>query len=594
MVYLSDVLNAPVLDSQGTVIGNVCDLVVNMREAFPVVSALVVNPTGGGRVPLPSRAAPLVIPWRQVVSIEEPRLRLSVARTDAHTYTLRPGDIYLARDVLDKQIVDTQGRRVVKVNDLKLAQVRGVARLLGADISFWAFLRRLLPFRFSERLITWNLVQPVGSDPKDVHLTVPGTSLADLHPADLADLLEDLHPEAGVALLKSLDVETAADALQEMEEPFQAPLVGEMQAEHASDVLEAMPPDEAADIIGDLPEDKAEEILASMEAEPAHEVKELLQYADNSAGGRMTPDVFTLFEHMTAQQAIDKLRSGGPPPDSIYYLFAITTRGELVGVVSLRALITAKPQATIADLMQRDVITVRADDDQEAVAGVMHKYNLLAVPVVDEAKRLLGMVTIDAMLDVIHEESAEDMSRVVGTTRQDVSHAADALEAARSRIGWLSASLMGGLLAGLVLSRYSDTLSATPALVLFIPLVVAIARVVGAQSLAVAERAAPDSARRELWTQIAIGSMIGAVSGGVIGGVAWLWQSDALLGVVVGISVAVAMLLAAVIGTLSPALMRRWEQRIQLPAGPLVDAANSVVSVFIYIVLVTLLLGYLR
>jgi magnesium transporter len=404
MVYLSDVLHAPVLDSQGKTVGAVCDLIVNTREAFPVVAALVVTPAGGGRVPLPARSAPLIIPWRQVVSIEEPRLRLTVARDHIHSYTLHPDEVYLARDILDKQIVDTQGRRVVKVNDLKLAQVRGVARLLGADISFWAFFRRLLPFRFSERLLTWNLVRPVGEDARDVHLTVPGTSLADLHPADLADLLEEMRPEAGVALLKSLDVETAADALQEVEQAFQGPLVEEMQAEHASDLLEAMPPDEAADIIGDLPEEKAAEILANMEPEPAQEVKELLQYDENTAGGRMTPEVFTLFATMTAQQAIDKLRAEGPPPETTYYLFAISKEGELVGVVSLRALITAKASTLIADIMQRDVISVHVNDDQETVAAVIRKYGLMGVPVVDERKHLLGMVTMDAVLDMMRKE----------------------------------------------------------------------------------------------------------------------------------------------------------------------------------------------
>lgn len=161
MVFLSDILNLAVRDNQGQTIGAVADLIVNMREAFPVVAALVVTPGSGARVSLPGRPAPLTIPWRQVVSIEEPHMRLNVGRGQIGTYTPHPGEIYLARDVLDKQIVDTQGRRVVKVNDLKLAQVRGVARLLGADISFWAFFRRLLPFRFSERLVTWNYVQQV-------------------------------------------------------------------------------------------------------------------------------------------------------------------------------------------------------------------------------------------------------------------------------------------------------------------------------------------------------------------------------------------------------------------------------------------------
>jgi Mg2+ transporter MgtE len=593
MVYLSDVLQLPVLDSQGQAVGSVCDLIVNMREAFPVVAALVVSPAATARVPIPSRPAPLLIPWRQVVSIEEPRLRLTVQRDQIHAYTERSNDVYLARDILDKQIVDTQGRRVVKVNDLKLAQVRGVARLLGADISFWAFFRRLLPFRFSERLVTWNLVQPVGHDSKDVHLTVPGTSLADLHPADLADLLEDMHPEAGVALLKSLDVETAADALQEVEEAYQAPLVEEMQAEHASDLLEAMPPDEAADIIGDLTEEKAEEILASMAPEPAHEVKELLRYADDTAGGRMTPEVFTLLSHMTAQQAIDKLRAEGPPAATTYYLFVTSMQGELVGVVSLRSLITARPATAIAEIMQRDIISVTVTDDQAEVAAIIRKYNLLGVPVVDEHKRLLGMVTVDAVLDVMHEETAEDISQAVGTVSKDITHTAAPLEAARARIVWLSASLIGGLLAGLILSQFSTTLASTANLMYFIPLIVAMSHVVGAQSLAIADRSDPRDERQEIVKQLGIGLIVGAVCGLAIGVVSFLWVGAIALAAAVGVSLTVTLVFAALVGALSPLILRRLGQETRLAGGPLVNALNSVASVLIYLVLASWLLQLL-
>ena len=593
MVYLSDVLNLHVLDSQGQTVGSVSDLIVNMREAFPVVAALLVTPATVGRVPLPVRSSPLIIPWRQVTSIEEPRLRLTVQRDQIHAYSPHAGDIYLARDILDKQIVDTRGRRVVKVNDLKLAQVRGVARLLGADISFWAFFRRLLPFRFNERLLTWNYVQPIDQDPKDVHLRVAGTTLSDLHPADLADLLEEMHPEAGVALLNSLDVETAADALQEMEGPYQTPLVEGMSAEHASDLLEAMPPDEAADIIGGLPEEKAEEILASMEPEPAHEVKELLQYDENTAGGRMTPEVFTLFSTMTAQQAIDKLRAEGPPPEKTYYLFVVSTQGELVGVVSLRALITARPETLIADIMQPDVITVHTNDDQEAVATVMRKYNLMGVPVVDDRKHLLGMVTVDTVLDVMHEETAEDISQAVGTVTEDVTHTAAPLEAARGRITWLTASLIGGLLAGLILSWFNLTLASTLTLIYFVPLIVAVGHVVGTQSLVVADRSDPGDVRHEVWKQLGIGVIVGAVSGLAVGVIAFLWLGAAALGVAIGISLTVTLIMAALLGALSPVLLRRFGLPSPLAGGPILDALNSTISVLLYLVLSTSLLRYL-
>lgn len=588
MVYLSDVLNATVLDSQKQAVGTVADLVVNMQEAFPVVAALLVTPPAQGRLPLAARPSPLTIPWRQCVSIEETKLRLNVPQAQIHTYTPRPGDVFLARDVLDKQVVDTQGRRVVKVNDLKLAQVRGVARLLGADISFWAFMRRLLPFRFSERLVTWNYMRPLDEAPRDVHLKVSQTSLADLHPADLADLLEEMHPEAGVALLNSLDVETAADAIQEMEEHYQAPLIEGLPSAQASDLLEAMPPDEAADIIGDLSEDKAQEILAQMEAEPAQEVRALLQYDEHTAGGRMTPEVFTLTSQMTAEQAIDKLRAEGPPPDSAYYLFVIDKHHALVGVVSMRSLITARPNARITDIMQHDVISVHANDDQELVAAVIRKYSLLGVPVVDDMKRLLGMVTVDDVLDVMHEETVEDIAHAVGAVAADITHTAPALVAARGRLTWLIASLIGGLLAGVVLSRFSTSIQSALVLVYFLPLIVTVGHAAGAQSSAVTDRADPAETRAHLWREAAIAALMGAVSGIVVGLITWLWLGTPGIGFVVGLSLTLTIL----VGALAPLALRRAGLQSSLASGPALDAIISVISVSLYVVIASFLMRF--
>ena len=587
MVYLSDVLALPVVDNQRQHIGAVTDLIVNTREAFPVVAAVVVTPATA-RMPLPTRSAPLIIPWRQVISIEEPRLRLNVAREQIHSYSPHPGDVYLGRDILDKQIVDTQGRRVVKVNDLKLAQVRGAARLLGADIGFWAFFRRLLPFRFTERLVPWNYVQQVEQEPGDVRLRVPQTSLADLHPADLADLLEEMHPEAAAAVLRSLDIETAADALEEVEERYQAPLVEEMPAEQASDVLEAMPPDEAADIIGDLPEEKAQEILAGMEPEPAQEVKELLQYDEHTAGGRMTPEVFTLSSTMTADEAIRKLRAEGPPPETTYYLFVTNGHGEIVGVASLRALITAKGSTPVTEIMRRDVITVYADDDQETVATVIRKYSLMGVPVIDAQRRLLGMVTIEAVLDVMHEETAEVISQTVGTTSDEVAHKVAARDVIRGRFISLTFSLLGGLVAGWVLSRYNPFILAHTTLIFYtLPVVIAVGHVMGAQSWAVMDR---DGSPGEFWRQSVFAGIEGALFGLVLGMIAWLGTGSTGVAAAVGISFFVTLGLAGAMGAALPLVLRRMSLQPTVAGGPLVDALNSVISVSVYLLLASALL----
>jgi magnesium transporter len=359
-----------------------------------------------------------------------------------------------------------------------------------------------------------------------------------------------MHPEAAAAVLKSLDIETAADALEEVEERYQGPLVEEMPAAQASDVLEAMPPDEAADIIGDLPEDKAQEILAGMEPEPAQEVKDLLQYEEHTAGGRMTPEVFTLSSTMTADDAIRKLRAEGPPPETTYYLFVTSDQGELVGVASLRALITARASTPIADIMRRDVITVYADDDQETVAAIIRKYSLLGVPVIDAQRRLLGMVSIDEILDVMQEETAEDIAQTVGTAREEVAQTATQRDIIRSRFISLSFSLLGGLAAGWVLTRYNPFIFAHTTLIFYtLPVVIAVGHVMGAQSWAVMDR---NGSAGEFGRQSLFAGIEGALFGLILGIIAWLGTGSTGIAAAVGISLWATLGLAGVMGAALP------------------------------------------
>ncbi|MEW6232808.1 MAG: magnesium transporter [Chloroflexota bacterium] len=592
MVFLSDLLNEAVYDSQGRKIGSLRDLVVSHGELFPTVVALAVAVPAPAR--LPARET-LLVPWRYVVGLEEPRLSLNVPKESIKPYVPRNGELFLSRDVLDKQIVDTQGRRIVKVNDLKLAQVKGVARLLGADISFQAFLRRLVPFKVPERLVTWNYVEPLEAEAPSVKLTVPHSKLRELHPADLADLIEQMKPEAGTALLESLDVETAADALQEVESPYQADLVEELDSARASDLLEAMPVDQAADIIGDLSQEKAQEILSLMEEEPAQEVKDLLQYGERTAGGRMSTDVLMLKEDLTAEQAIEQLRLGAPEAETTYYLFITDREDHLVGVVSLRRLVTASPKKLLRDIMDRNVIKVNLDTDQEEVARVMAKYSLLAVPVVDERDRLRGMVTVDDVLEVVHEEANEDISQMAGTTVQDVQQAGSFWRAALGRFAWLSATLVGGVITALVMRNYSQSIQSLLALAYFIPLLLAVGASVGGQSLAVVSRGASTGAASPVeifWKELGMGSIAGVVAGLAVALVAYLWLGTAELGLVVGASLAVTLVSATFIGAVLPLMLKALHLDPTLAAGPVVDPIIGVISVVIYLGLASRLLSY--
>jgi magnesium transporter len=419
MIFLSNLLRRAVYDSNNQRVGALRDLYVSLHDVFPRVTALAVKPAFFGEGAPASAASrgnggagnalfgqEIIIPWEQVSSLEDERVYLTVPaeRIAPPTPGSHIGDLRLARDLLDKQIVDTQGFRVVKVNDLKLAQIRDTARLVGADISLRALLRRLgaetpaaalarvLPIKLPERTITWNYVEPIeaaepalaaagaatsgGNGAQDirpsgtinvpaVRLSVSHAKLAELHPADIADILEQLNVAEGGAILEELDTETAADALEEVEPVRQAALVSELDPERASDLLERIAPDNAADILGELDEQEAERLLNLMPTEEAQPIRELLRYEEESAGGIMTTEVLSLPSSLTVAETLERLRTQGRELEMVYYLYVVGEGRHLVGVVSLRQLVTSDPATRLQAIMDPDVLRVHVNDDQE-------------------------------------------------------------------------------------------------------------------------------------------------------------------------------------------------------------------------------------
>ncbi|MDP3046515.1 MAG: magnesium transporter, partial [Chloroflexota bacterium] len=477
------------------------------------------------------------------------------------SYSPRPGEIFLARDILDKQIVDMEGRRIVRVNDLKLTQVKGGMRLLGADISGQAFLRRLLPFRFSEQLVSWNYVAPLSTSPDQVKLTVPQTKLASLHPADLADLIEQMNPQAAADALENLDVEVAADALEEVQDALKADIVEEMETRAAADVLEAMPADEAADIMGDLPEERAQEILAEMQPQEAAEVKELLQYDTDSAGGVMTSEVMTLPQDLTAGQAINRLRQLAPDAETPYYLFVVDKDEHLLGNVSLRNLVTAAPNRQLGQIMDARVIKVEVDTDQQEVARVIRKYNLMAVPVVDHENRLQGMITVNDIVDIIDAEATEDVAQMAGTSAGDVARTVSPWRAAASRLSWLMAAVAGGGAAAFILRAYAQSLDQAPPIVFFLPMLLSVVGGFVAQTLVAAGHGMSEEGhglRGTLGREVSLGILVGVVAGLLVMAVVSLFMGALGLGLVLGVSLATTLPIAGAVGTLGPRLLKQW------------------------------------
>ncbi len=423
MIYLTRMLGKPVFDAAGDEIGTIHDVAIATGEIFPRVTALAfIGPD----------KTPFMLSWRKYVgTFDGESIVLNAPRAELRFSYLQPDEVLLHRDLLNQQIVDTQGMKVVRVNDLKLSESRNQLRLLGAEVGARGVLRGLHPVletvvvgisralgrELAENIIAWNYMDLLERDLSHVKLSVTHKRLHELHPADVADVLEQLTPAQRARVFEHLDNDQAAEAISELEDDLQAEVIDDLTSERASDILEIMDPDDAADIVGDLPYDKAEALLRLMGVSEARQVRKLLGYREKSAGGIMTPEVTTVREEQTVEQVIDHLRGAAAENENIYYIYVVGPKRVLVGVISLRDLIVSAPETLVSEIVERELITVGPDDDQEQVADMMSKYDLLAMPVVDEAGRLLGMVTVDDALDVMEQEADEDLAIATGRAR---------------------------------------------------------------------------------------------------------------------------------------------------------------------------------
>jgi len=362
-----------------------------MTEPFPRVTGVILKNNRKVRS----------LDWSVVRSWDNKELSLKVDEPSVQPHARADSELWLSRQILDKQIVDMDGRRVVRVNDLQLSQVDGSMLLVGVDIGGRGLARRIgLAGIGPQKLISWEAVDPVKSDVSSVKLRIAHTKLAKLHPADIADIVNELSPEDRNAVFAALDDEKAADTLEEIDEPqMQASILERLDVERASDILEAMAPDEVADLLADMPRERAQLLLQKMEEDEAEDVEELLAYREDTAGGLMTTEYVAVLHTLTAAQAIDRLRQLEPNAESVYYVYVVDEEEHLLGVLSLRDLIVAKPETKIRDFMIKNVISVGVDAGPRDVAEVTSKYNLLAVPVVDQHNRIQGIVTVDDVME---------------------------------------------------------------------------------------------------------------------------------------------------------------------------------------------------
>ena len=564
MYFFTELQEKRVLDRAGRPAGKIQDIGVSMGTGLPQSDSLVIARTRRGR------KETVAVPWEWVVTLDRSGVSLDRDRDELWKSEYRASGLLLGRNLLDRQIVDLHGNKVVRVNDLRLAEFDTQLRLTGVDVSQRALLRRLglervvrmlsaLGIDLPERTIPWNYVAPLEMHRPDLKLTVSQTQLSDLHPSDLADIIEQLDSTQRGRLLDLLDAFTAAQSLSEVDPDKQAEVIEGLTETRASNLLEIMPPDEAADILANLPRDKAERLLNIMGVREAEVIRELLGYGEDTAGGRMTPEFLAVPSHYTAAQCIGYLRERAPDAETLYYVYVVDDEGRLKGVVSLRDLLTSPPEERIEEFMNRDVISANVSDDQEAVAEVMGRYNFLALPVVDNENHLKGIITVDDVIDVMREEAVEDLSQLGGLELSE----AGAAPSLRTRLPSVAVTLLGGCAGALLIMAFEGQALPLVTLAFFLPLVLRAAQDIGLISQAVVlERIGG----RELntgeilgiaWKEMRVVVLISTGLALISGAATFLWEGYLRLGMTIGFTLLLSVPLGGMVGMVFPLISRK-------------------------------------
>lgn len=421
------------------------------------------------------------------------------------------------------------------------------------------------------------------------------------HPSDLAEYIEDFTDEQKRDLFALLSDEEAALIIQEMEEFDQVTLFNLLTPKRASSILKEMDTDDAADLLAELPPHETRELLELIDEESG-EIKGLLKYPEDTAGGIMTTDIISFSQEMAVEEAIQRLREIAPEAEIIYYVYVVDEETRLIGVLSLRDLISATDGTPLKEIMNQNVISVHVDVDQEEVARIVARYDLLALPVVEDEGRLLGIITVDDILDVLQEEATEDFYKMVGTSEVE---GVDLIQASvyqvvSRRLPWLLICLVGGLLAGSVIGVFDQMLEAIVVLAIFIPVIMDMGGNVGAQSSTIFVRgiATGEIEEEEVWhyffKEFRVGLVMGAICGLLVSIATLLWQGNPYLGLVVGISMFLTVSLATVIGTLVPLLCYKVGIDPAITSGPFVTTIKDVTGLLIYFGMATIFLRFLH
>lgn len=441
-------------------------------------------------------------------------------------------------------------------------------------------------------IIDEKLVHEVKSSINDKNSKYLSKLIDKLRPADLADLIEHLKPEERLYLFEMLEPEGAGEVLVEIEAPVQESIISDLDNQAITEIVQELDSDDAADLVGDLPAERAKDIIETLEDDITEELEKLLPYDEESAGGIMALEYVAVNDNCTIQEAIDIIKEKREEVENLYYLWVVDDFDKLVGVVSLKDLVLESSSRLISDIMNSEVISVDVNRDQEEVANLVKKYNLVAIPVVDEYNRLVGRITHDDIIDVLEEEADEDISLMAGVMNQELAEES-CIKISKARLPWLITGLGLGILAALVIKQFEGSLEQFVKLTLFFPVVMAMGGNTGTQASAVAVRglATGDislvNVWKRLWVEMRVAIANGIICGILLGIVVSIMIGDMKLGCIIALALNIIILVAGFIGASVPLALKRMNIDPALASGPFVTASNDILSLLIYLSLVT-------
>jgi magnesium transporter len=423
--------------------------------------------------------------------------------------------------------------------------------------------------------------------------------LAQLHPADIADLLESLEEEEKRAVFQELDTEVASEVIAHLSEFSQEQILSDLSHRRLVQIVDEMDSDDAADLLTGVPEEVVENVLARIDAKDSEHVRRLLVHGEETAGGIMQAELLAVPLEATIAEAIDRVRLLGENLDYLTNVFVTDFQTKVLGQLSLKRLILADPGDKVSQVMDSNFHPIPVDMDQEEVASIFQKYDLLSAPVVEANGTLVGRITIDDIMDIIEEEVSEDILRMAGTHEDELIYGDKIWKISRLRLPWLLTNLFGGLLTGYLLWLFKVALHEAIVLITFIPVITGMGGNVGIQSSTITVRGLAtgdvDLQRlgRTIFKEVRVGLLMALACGFTLGVVAEIWHHNPALGVAVGSAMAAAIVVASLMGTLVPIIFKRLGVDPAVASGPFVTTANDITGILIYLSISTLFLKYI-